>query len=1154
MSGEEKRFCHLHVHSEYSLLDGAIRVSDLPKRARELGQTAVALTDHGVMYGCYNFFRACRENGVKPIIGCEIYTSPRTRFDKQYPTDKNLYHLVLLVENEKGYENLCRIVSRAYTEGFYSKMRADFELLEKYHEGLICLSACLGGKIPQLLLNADYEGAKEYACSLFRIFGEDHFYLELQDHSIPEQKRVNEDLIRIHEETGIPLVVTNDAHYLKKEDAETHAILMCIQMNTLLSDGKPLGFETDAFYLKSTEEMYSLFPSLPEACENTAKIAERCNFEYTEGKICLPRFVCPDHEDPKEYLKRKTEENFDRFVSEKKIVFTEKRTERVYRDRIAYELSVIFKMGYAEYFLITADYVNYAKNHGISTGPGRGSGAGSLVSFLMNITEIDPMKYDLLFERFLNPERVSMPDFDIDFCDEKRDMVFDYVESKYGSDRVSHIVTFGTMAPRAAVRDVGRVLGIPYQTVDEVAKAIPQSLGITFDEAMKEPKLRDLYQSDLKIRRLLDKARELEGMPRHASMHAAGVVITDGPMEEKLPVAVNNGIRVTQYDMKNIERLGFLKFDFLALRYLTIMENTLSQIREKDPGFDLGTIPENEPKVFEMLSAGNTDGVFQLESSGMTNLMTMMKPKCIEDIMVAIALFRPGPMKSIQTFLDARSDPGKITYLCEEMKPILSSTYGVIVYQEQVMQIFRTLAGYSFGRADIVRKAMAKKKADVLENERHDFVEGAFANGIAREDANRLFDEMSSFAEYAFNKSHAVCYGVLAYRTAYLKCFYPESYYAALLTSVLADPLKISGYIEACKKYRIPISRPDVNEGYPFFHAANGKISYGLAAVKNVGVKFVEEIATEREKGNFSSFEDFVSRMSSRDVNKRQVEYLIKAGAFDSLGRNRAVLLSSYDAMIETFAGMKKKNDVNQLDLFSAEDSPSSVETYSYPDLPDLTEKEKLAYEKEATGVYFSGHPIEAFRSVLNRLPHSSIGSISCENDGKEATIAGFVTKRSDKQTRKGERMCFLTVEDKSGEIEVLVFPQKLEAFSDFLPVGNPLVIKGKVSLRDDERPVVLMDSCFLLRKDLPADLISPVREKAAVPKEKKLYLRVESTDSLAYRKARNLAEIFVGQTPLIFYLKNEKKYLPCPAGCDLSGILLGELKTLLGEENVVVT
>ncbi|MBR6795439.1 MAG: DNA polymerase III subunit alpha, partial [Clostridia bacterium] len=832
-------FCHLHVHSEYSLLDGANRIEAIPKKVRSLGQKAVALTDHGVMYGAVNFYNACKEEGIKPIIGCEIYTAPRTRFDRQYPNDKNLYHLILLVENETGYQNLCRIVSRAFTEGFYMKMRADNELLEHYHEGLICLSACVGGYIPQAILNGDYEGAKEYALYLNALFGKDRFYLELQDHGLPEQKTVNEALLRLHKETQIPLVATNDAHYTERKDAYAHSVLMAIQMNTQLDGNRPLGFETDEFYLKSTEEMYALFPYAEEACSNTAKIADLCQFDFTFDKIHLPRFKCPNNEDPKAFLQRAAERNFDHFVKTGRIVFNEKKTEEAYRERMAYELSVIFDMGYAEYYLITADYVGYAKTHGIATGPGRGSGAGSLISYLLNITEIDPLSYDLLFERFLNPERVSMPDFDIDFCDEKRDLVYDYVENRYGSDRVSHIITFGTMAPRAAVRDVGRVLGMPYNEVDAVAKAIPQSLGITFEEAMKDPMLQELYRSNEQTRKLIDTARALEGMPRHASMHAAGVVITDVPLEEHLPLAINNGARVTQYDMKNIEKLGLLKFDFLGLRYLTIMENTLAQIHEIDPAFDLSAIPQNCKETFAMLSSGETEGVFQLESGGMTNLMTVLKPRCIEDIMVAIALYRPGPMKSIQTFLDNRAHPEETVYLCEALRDILASTHGVIVYQEQVMQIFRSLAGYSFGRADIVRKAMAKKNADVLENERTDFVEGAARNGLDREAANALFDEMFSFAAYAFNKSHAVSYGLLAYRTAYLKCHYKSMYYASLLTSVSGDPGKIGEYIDAIKKSGIVTLPPDINSGVSRFKAKGNTVTYGLSAIKNVGEKFI---------------------------------------------------------------------------------------------------------------------------------------------------------------------------------------------------------------------------------------------------------------------------------------------------------------------------
>jgi len=1083
-------FCHLHVHSEYSLLDGANRIEAIPKKVRALGQTAVALTDHGVMYGAVNFYNACKAEGVKPIIGCEIYTAPRTRFDRQYPNDKNLYHLILLAENEIGYQNLCRIVSRAFTEGFYMKMRADNELLEHYHEGLICLSACVGGYIPQTILNGDYQSAKEYALYLNGLFGRDRFYLELQDHGLPEQKTVNEALVRMHKETGIPLVATNDAHYTEKSDAYAQSVLMAIQMNTQLGDGNLLGFETDEFYLKSSEEMYALFPYAEEACRNTVKIAEMCSFDFTFDQIHLPRFRCPNDEDPKSFLKRAAEANFHHFVKTGKIVFNEKQTEEAYRTRMDYELSVIFDMGYAEYFLITADYVGFAKKNGISTGPGRGSGAGSLISYLMNITEIDPMRYDLLFERFLNPERVSMPDFDIDFSDEKRDEVYRYVENRYGSDRVSHIITFGTMAPRAAVRDVGRALGMPYNEVDAVAKAIPQSLGITFDEAMKEPKLQELYNSNLQTRKLIDTARALEGMPRHASMHAAGVVITDVPLEEHLPLAINNGSRVTQYDMKNIEKLGLLKFDFLGLRYLTIIENTLAQIREIDPSFDLSAIPQDCPETFAMLSRGETEGVFQLESGGMTNLMTVLKPKCLEDIMVAIALYRPGPMKSIQTFLDNRAHPEQTVYLCDAMRDILSSTYGVIVYQEQVMQIFRSLAGYSFGRADIVRKAMAKKKADMLENERAAFVAGAEANGLNKETANDLFDEMSSFAEYAFNKSHAVSYGLLAYRTAYLKCHYKSMYYAALLSSVSGDPGKIGEYIDAIKKSGIQTLPPDINSGFSQFKAKGNSVTYGLSAIRNVGAKFIDGILSERGKKPFSSFEDFVSRMAGKDTNKRQIEFLIKAGSFDSLGRSRAVLLASYEQIMDAYAGMKQGSESGQLDLFASQTDVSEKEGFPYPDIPELSEKERLAYEKEATGVYFSGHPIDAYKRILSTLKTTRISEILQGDlpDGKTVSVAGIVSYRTDKQTRKGDRMCFIGLEDRYGLIEVLVFPQKMQAYYDLLYADSPIWVKGKISVREDEAPVILLDTLIPLKPDesSPAEAIPAADSSSAEKTEEK--------------------------------------------------------------------
>jgi DNA polymerase-3 subunit alpha len=1062
-------FVHLHLHSEYSLLDGACRVSDIPKAAKAAGHDAVAITDHGVMYGAVAFYRACMDEGVKPIIGCEIYVAPRTRFDRTHGPDSENYHLVLLCKDEIGYRNLIHIVSRAFTEGFYSKPRADMELLEQRSEGLIALSACLGGYIQQAILRDDMAAAEEYARKLESIFGRDNFYLELQDHGLAEQEKVNAALAELSERTGIPLVATNDVHYIRRQDADTQAILMCIQTNNVITDGRPLGFETDEFYYKSTDEMRRLFSGYRDALSNTVKIAERCNFRFEFGKVYLPAFTPPGGMHPDDYLRKLANTGLAKKLMSGEIVPNESRTPEQYRERVDYELSVIAQMGYSEYFLIVADFVGYAKSHDIPTGPGRGSGAGSLVAYLTGITDVDPLFYDLLFEAFLNPERVSMPDFDIDFCYNRRDEVIAYVCEKYGHDHVAQIITFGTMAARAAVRDVGRALGMSYAEVDRVAKLIPQRLGITLEDAMLDTELRSVYDSDPKVRRLLDISRAVEGMPRHASTHAAGVVITDRPLETYVPLAVNGEVTVTQYDMDTVAMLGLLKFDFLGLRYLTIIDECCRQVRQTDPGFDLKKIPRDDEAAFAMISSGHTDGMFQLESGGMRQLLIRLRPQSIEDIMISIALYRPGPMDAIPKYLENRADPSKIKYKITALAEILNETSGVIVYQEQVMQIFRAVAGYSYGRADIVRRAISKKKADVIEAERTGFIEGAVKLGCPREDAVELFEDMTAFANYGFKKGHAAAYAIISYQTAYLKAHYPGQYLAALMTSVLSSPSKLADYIAECTRLGIKLLPPDINESGAVFRYESpgeeggvGAIRYGLLAVKGVGEGFIKKLIIEREtNGRFTSLYNYISRTVAHGGNRRQAEALIKSGALDCLGAFRSRMLAVYEKLFDIVQAGSKNELEGQLDLFGADDEPQVV----MPEIPEFGLRELLALEREATGLYFSGHISDQYKDAaeaLGAVPINRIKNAFAENPdtgvtehdaiaaGKTVTVAGIITKRTNKLTRSGEPMAFVTLEDRYADMELIVFPKVLTAYDGLLTYENAIAATGELSVRED--------------------------------------------------------------------------------------------------------
>ncbi len=1161
-------FVHLHLHSEYSLLDGACRVSDIPKRVKEVGQNAVAITDHGVMFGAVAFWQACRAEGIKPIIGCEVYVATGSRFSKTNTGEGYADHLVLLCENETGYRNLCEMVSLSFTEGFYNKPRVDEELLRTHSEGLIALSACLGGRIPKLLAKGDFSEAEKTANRYAQMFGKDHFYIELQNHGLPEQKNMVPMLAELAKKCGLPLVATNDCHYLRRRDADTQAVLMCIQTNTTVDAGRPEAFATDEFYLKTGEEMAAVLGDYPEALENTVKIADRCELEFDFSTTYLPKFPVPAGESAEAYLRDLALRGFAGRVSNGKIVFGG-HSETEYRERLDYELSVINSMGYADYFLIVQDYVSFARSRDIPVGPGRGSGAGSLVAFSLGITDVDPLKYDLLFERFLNPERVSMPDIDMDFCYNRRDEVIDYVAERYGKDHVSQIITFGTMAARAAIRDVGRALGMPYAEVDVVAKAVPQELNITISAALKEKELQELYQNSAQVRRLVDTAMALEGMPRNMSVHAAGVVITDRPVSSYVPLAVSNGTVVTQFDMDTIAHLGLLKFDFLALRYLTILHDAELQIREHEPNFDLEKLPMDDVETYRLISSGKTGGVFQLESAGMQKTLTSLCPERFEDIIAAIALYRPGPMEFIPRFTEGRHHPEKVHYDIPELEPILSSTYGVIVYQEQVMSIFRELAGYTFGHADVVRRAMSKKKASVLLAERETFVNGAKERGIDADAAAKLFTDMESFANYAFNKSHAAAYAVISYRTAYLKQHYPREYLCALMTSVLGNQAKIAEYISECSARGIRVLPPDINESRADFSVDGKDIRFGLLAIKNVGEQFLNHIFAERKNGKFASFEDFVNRMPTADLNRRMVESLIKAGTFDRLGVYRSRLLAANETLLEQAAQKGRNNLSGQLDMFSmlgADQAPA----FTYPPLPDLTVREKLMMEREVAGMFFSGSMMESFSRHLELLSPDPISKfVSGENDLPDRLrirIAGIITAISVKNTRGGERMAFFTVEDQYAEMECVAFSSVYSAIAPLVRKDQAVFVSGALSVRDDETPKLLVGSLEELvenadfQKEKVASQV-PVVEKseqkpAPTPKPqapKRLFLRVPDKECEQYRKAENLTEIFEGGFPVVFYDASTKQYDFDHRGIAMSDYLLSQFRTLLGEENVIL-
>ena len=1148
-------FVHLHLHSEYSLLDGACRIKDIPLRAKECGHTAVAITDHGAMYGVIAFYNECKKQGIKPIIGCEVYVASKSRFDKNEGRGTKYNHLVLLCENEIGYKNLAYMVSKGFTEGFYSKPRIDMELLRNHSEGLIALSACLAGKIPTLLSMGEYELAKNTALDFVNIFGKDNFYIELQDHGLSEQQQILPSLVKISEECNIPLVATNDCHYLRKSDAQLQAVLMCIQTNSSMLDGRPIGFETDEFYYKTTEEMRMLFGRYKGAIENTVKIAERCNLEFTFDSYKLPKYPTPNGLTAGEYLRTLTYESLKKRVNSGTLIF--QNNESIYNERIEYELSIIDSMGYSDYFLIVWDYVNFAHSNNIPVGPGRGSGAGSLVAFLIGITDIDPIKFDLLFERFLNPERVSMPDIDVDFCYNRRDEVISYMYEKYGEDHVSQIIAFGTLGAKAAIRDVGRVMGMSYSDVDTVAKLIPKDPSITISDALKSKELQQLYQESRDIKRLIDTAMALEGMPRNVTIHAAGLVVSDKPITEYLPLATSNGSIVTQFDMDTVAMLGLLKFDFLALRYLTIIDDACKFVQDSDPEFNIKKIPLDDKKTYDLISSGNTLGIFQLESGGMRQMLTELAPDRFEDVIAAIALYRPGPMDSIPKYIEARHNPTKITYAHKLLEPILSSTYGCIVYQEQVMSIFRVVAGYTYGHADVVRRAISKKKGNVLQAEKDSFISGAINNGIDISIAEKLFDDIASFANYAFNKSHAAAYALISYQTAYLKAHYPCEYMAALITSVLGNMTKLAEYISECGKYNIRVLPPDINESRLLFYPKNNDIIFGLLALKNVGKQFIDGILVERDiNGRYESFEDFISRASQYDINKRMVESLIKVGAFDKLGVYRSQLLASYEAIIDTEQQKTRNNLSGQLDMFSAFSATSAMKiSFKYPDIPERPAKEKLKMEKEVAGMYFSGNLLDSYSEHISELSPQRISDISVSSDLTDrqyAKLAGIITSLTIKTTKRNDRMAFITLEDKYGEIECIFFASQLQKYADIVAEDNAVCLEGNVSLRDDEEPKLIVNKATLLNEN--GALLKPIRKiKKELPKSfSKLYLRFESLTSDAVSQVKALIAENCGETSVIFYDSSIKSYQPYEKSIKLNIDTYNALIDILGEENVV--
>jgi DNA polymerase III subunit alpha len=1153
------KFTHLHVHTEYSLLDGSARIKKLVARAKELGMESLAITDHGVMYGIIDFYKACKEVDIKPIIGCEIYVAPRSLYKKESGVDSQNFHLVLLAKNNEGYKKLMKIVSTAFVDGFYYKPRADYELLREYSGDIIALSACLGGEVQNILLDGDYEGAKKKALLYKEIFGEGNYYLELQDHGIEEQIRVNKELVKLSKEINIPLIATNDIHYINREDSVAHEILLCIQTAKTIDDQDRMRFPGSEFYLKSPEEMSDLFSYAPEAINNTQIIVEQCNVDFDFNVTHLPKFETPLGIGAMSYLRKLCTEG---------LYLKYKNPTKEVQDRLNYELTVIEEMGYVDYFLIVWDFIKFANDNGIATGPGRGSAAGSVVAYALNITKIDPIKYNLIFERFLNPERISMPDIDSDFCYERRQEVIDYVVEKYGKDRVAQIVTFATMAARAVIRDVGRALNYPYSEVDAIAKMIPFELNMTIAKALESnSELRTQYEENDRVLRLIDISKSLEGLPRHSSTHAAGVVIAADPVVEYVPVSKNEDTIVTQFPMNTLEELGLLKMDFLGLRTLTVLRDATRYIKEsKNIVIDIDNIDYDDKEIYEMITRGETEGVFQLESSGMTSFMKELKPSTLEDIIAGISLYRPGPMEQIPAYIKNKNKPDEIKYIDESLRPILDVTYGCMVYQEQVMQIVRDLAGYSLGRSDLVRRAMSKKKHSVMEQERKNFiyglkdpngiimVPGAVKNGVSPENANMIFDQMMDFASYAFNKSHAAAYAVVGYQTAYLKKHYPVEFMTAMLTSVMGNNAKIAFYIHACRKMNIEVLPPDINESYVNFSVVGNKIRFGLAAIKNVGRGAIAAIIEAREgKGEFKGFTDFCERINLSEVNKRAIESIIKAGGFDSLKLRRAQLLGVYERVTDAVLNTRRRNIDGQVSMFSIglNNKAESSNLDDFEDISEFGKKYLLTMEKEMLGLYISGHPLDEYDDEIETQTNiriSEIISVSTEDsseidikveDGQRVIVGGIVASITIKSTRNNDIMEFITIEDVAGSMEVIVFPKVYQKYGKFITEDNVLIIKGRISVREDEQPKLIAEEIKELKKE-------------AVKEFNKLYIRI---NEIQINELKNVLMKYRGVCPVYLVVAETAKKLGAPRDMwvNISDELLSELVNKYGKENVKV-
>ena len=1146
-------FAHLHVHTEYSLLDGSNKIKEYVARVKELGMNSAAITDHGVMYGVIDFYREARKQGINPILGCEVYVAPNSRFDREVTGgDDRYYHLVLLAENNEGYENLTKIVSKGFVEGYYYKPRVDKELLRTYHKGIIALSACLAGEVPRYLTKGMYEEAKDRALEYQEIFGKGNYFLELQDHGIPDQQLVNQQLMKLSQETGIELVATNDVHYTYADDAKAHDILLCIQTGKKLADENRMRYEGGQYYVKSEEEMAALFPYARQALENTQKIADRCSVEIEFGVTKLPKYDVPEGYTSWEYLQKLCYEGLDQRY---------RTPSQELKDRLAYELDTIRHMGYVDYFLIVWDFIKYAKDHGIAVGPGRGSAAGSIVPYCLGITTIDPIHYQLLFERFLNPERVSMPDIDVDFCYERRQEVIDYVTRKYGKDCVAQIVTFGTLAARGVIRDVGRVMDLPYAYVDSIAKMIPQELGITIDKALQmNPELRKLYESDETVTHLIDMAKRLEGLPRHCSMHAAGVVICQKPVEEYVPLSrAADGTITTQFIMTTLEELGLLKMDFLGLRTLTVIQNAVQLARKKQPDLQIDKIDYNDKAVLDYIGTGKTEGIFQLESGGMKNFMKELQPHSLEDVIAGISLYRPGPMDFIPQYIRGKNDRSSITYDCPQLEPILAPTYGCIVYQEQVMQIVRDLAGYTLGRSDLLRRAMSKKKAAVMEKERKTFVygdeetgvPGCIKNGIDEQTANKIYDEMIDFAKYAFNKSHAAAYAVVSYQTAWLKYYYPVEYMAALMTSVIDNPTKVAEYIYVCRQMGIRILPPDINKGEADFSVDGGDIRYGLAAIKSIGRPVIRAIVNDRkELGEFRNLEDFITRISSRELmNKRLVENLIKAGALDVLGGTRKQFMSIYIQIVDHMQQEKKNSMVGQMSLFDVVSEEQKEEfQIRMPDVGEYTKENLLGFEKEVLGVYVSGHPLEPYEEEWRKVISATTADFQVDpevgytkvRDGAREIIGGIIAEKTVKHTKTNQMMAFLTVEDLFGTVEVVVFPRDYEKYRQYLEEDNKIFVKGRVSEEDDKA------SKLICEKILPFG-------------QKKKELWIQFPDKETYLEEEAITYGYLadseGNDEVMIYCEKEKivKKLPANKNISINPQILSRLMNHFGENRVKV-